>query len=122
MKRFGILISLICLVLIAPRVSIGANHQDSKGEYQKQIETKLDEFQKNLKELKSKADDLKEDAKKEFDEQMKELQKKQEAVNDKLKELKSEGAKTWKNLRVQMDEAMDELNKQVDKMMSRFRK
>jgi len=39
MRRFGILITLICLTLIVPQVAFGASEKDQKGEYQKQSET-----------------------------------------------------------------------------------
>jgi hypothetical protein len=74
-----------------------------------------------MEELKGKAVDLKEDAKKEFDEEMKEFQKKQAAANQKLKELKSETAQTWRKIKAEVDSAIDELDKQYNKMMSRFK-
>ena len=122
MRRFWILITLICFMLTGPQVVLGASEKDQMGEYQKQSETKLKEFKQKVEELKSKAAELKEDAKAEFNDQMKELEKKQEAANEKLKELKSAGAKTWKKLKAEMDAAMDELDKLYDKTMSRFTK
>ena len=47
-----------------------------KGEYQKQVESKLKGFKQKLEELKGKAGELKQEAKEEFDQGMKELQKK----------------------------------------------
>ena len=73
MRRFGILISLLCLTLVVPQMAVG---QEQKGEYQKRIETKLKEFKQNLEKLKGKAGELKQEAKEEFDQGMKELQKK----------------------------------------------
>jgi peptidoglycan hydrolase CwlO-like protein len=122
MRRFGILITLLCLTLVVPGVALSASPKSEKGDYQKQIETKLKEFRQKLEELKGKATELKEDAKAEFNEQMKELQKKEKAANQKLKELKSAGSKTWDKLKAQMDAAMDELNKEYEKVMSRFKK
>jgi len=122
MRRFGILITLICLTLIVPQLAFSANPKNQNGEYQKQIEMKLKEFKQKLEELKSKATELKEDAKGEFNEQMKELHKKEKAANKKLKELKSAGSKTWDKLKAQMDAAMDELNKEYEKIVSRFKK
>ncbi len=72
--------------------------------------------------MKSKAAELKEDAKREFNEDMKELQKKEEAANRKLKELKSASTKTWEKTKAEMDKAIGELDKQYDKIMSRFKK
>jgi len=122
MRRFGIPITLICLALILPQVASSENPKNQNGEYQKQIEMKLKEFKQNIEELKGKAAELKEDAKREFNVQMKELQKKEKAANQKLKELKSAGSKTWDKLRAQMDAAMDELNKEYEKIMPRFKK
>src|SRR4030042_2804810 len=99
MKRFGILITLICLTLIVPQGVFSANPKHQNGEYQKQIEMKLKEFKQKLEELKGKAAELKEDAKGEFNGQMKELKKKEEAANKKLKELKSASAKTWEKIK-----------------------
>jgi septal ring factor EnvC (AmiA/AmiB activator) len=122
MRRFWILITLICFMLTGPQLVFGASEKDQMGEYQKQSETKLKEFKQKVEGLKSKAAELKEDAKKEFNEQMKELEKKQEAANKKLKELKSTGAKTWEKVKAEMDKAVDELEKQYERMMARFKK
>ena len=122
MKRRWILITLICLGLIAPRVALAASAKSEKGDYQKRIETQLKEFNQKLKELKGKAAEFKEDAKAEYNEQIRAFEKKEKAANEKLKELKSAGAKTWDKAKAQMDAAMDELNKEYEKIASRFRK
>jgi hypothetical protein len=119
MRRFGILITLICLTLIVPQVAFS---QGKKGEYQKRIETKLKEFKQNLEELKGMAGELKQEAKEEFDQGMKELKKKEEAANMKLKELKSAETKTWEKIKAEMEKAIDELEKQYDKVKFRFKK
>ena len=122
MKRRWILITVICLGLIAPRVALAASAKSEKGDYQKQIETQLKAFNEKLKELKGKAVELKEDAKAEYNEQMRALENKEKAANQKLKELKSASAKTWDKVKAQMDAAMDELNKEYEKIASRFKK
>jgi len=81
MRRFAILITLICLSLIIPRLAFS---QEPKGEYQKQVESKLKEFNQKLEELKGKAGELKQEAKKSSIRD-KELKKKEEAANKKLK-------------------------------------
>jgi DNA anti-recombination protein RmuC len=118
----GILIILVCFILAGFRVAFSQEQKEQKGEYQKRIEAKLNEFKQKLEELKGKAGELKEDAKKEFNQEMKELQKKEEAANKKLKELKSTSAKTWEKIKADMDKELSELDKQYDKMMCRFKK
>ncbi len=67
MRRFWILITLICFMAAGSQVAFGATQEDQKGEYQKQSEAKLKEFKQKTEELKGKAVELKKDAKKEFD-------------------------------------------------------
>jgi TolA-binding protein len=122
MKRFWILITLTGFMLIISQVAFSASEKEQKGKYQKQSETKLEEFKQKMEELKGKAVELKEDAQKEFNEQMEELKKKEGVANQKLKQLKSAGTKTWRKLKADMDGAIDELNKLYDKTMSHFSK
>ena len=122
MRRFWILITLTVFILTGTQVAFGAGEKDRKGEYQKQIETKLKEFKQKMEELNGKAVELKENAKKEFDKEMKVFQKKQESTNQKLKQLKSESTKAWEKAKAEMDSAIDELEKQYNKMVSRFKK
>jgi len=72
--------------------------------------------------LKTKAKELSDDAKREFNKEMKEFQKKQEVADKKLKDLKSASAKAWEKIKAEMESAIDELDKQYNKMVSRFQK
>ena len=122
MKRFAILVTLVCFLFTPFHVGFSQENKDQKGEYQKRVETTLTEFKQKLQELEKKGAQLEQAAKGEFNKEMKELQKKEEAANNKLKELKSSGTKTWEKIKDEMDRAIGDLGKQYDKMLSYFKK
>ncbi len=98
MRRMSILIILVGFIFAGFQGAFCQEQKGQKGEYQKQMESKLKEFKQKLEELKGKAGELKQEAKEEFDQGMKELQKKEEAANKKLKELNSASTKTWEKI------------------------
>ena len=122
MRRFGILVPLICFVFTGFLAACTDRQREQKEEYQKQIEAKLKEFNQKREELKAKAADLKKESREEFNQQMEELKKKQEAAKKKLEEVKAASAKAWEKLKVEMDTAIEDLNKLYDTIMSHFRR
>ena len=95
-----------------------------KEEYQKQMEAKLQDFDREIQSLqdkvKSGASALKEDSIAKFNQSMEELSKKKQAVAEKLNELKSESGKAWEDTKSGVDNAMDELGKAYDRARSHF--
>ncbi len=84
MRRFWIVTTLACFMLTGLQVSVSANPEDQRGEYQKQSESKLKEFKQRADELKTKAEELRRDVKREFDREMKEFEEKRVVANKKL--------------------------------------
>jgi biopolymer transport protein ExbD len=95
-----------------------------KEEYQKQMEARLQELDREIRELQagaqSKATALKEESKAQFDQALEELRNKQQAAADKLDKLKSSSGKAWEDMKSGMDSAMGDLSKAFDKARSHF--
>jgi len=121
MKALATFIVLPCFIFTVFLAANAAEQKGLKDEFQKETEAKLKEFNRKVEELKSKAVELKGDAKKEFDELLEKLKKKQEAANKKLEKLKSASDKTWEDLKSKTDSAMKELEKLYDRVASKFK-
>jgi len=80
-----------------------------KEAYQEKIEAQLKEWSAKVKELQTKAEMAKADAKIEMQKHLQTLQAKQEAVHQKLKELKEAGADAWEKAKPVLEQAMDGL-------------
>jgi len=97
---------------------------EKKEEYVRQMEAKLEEFDKEMKEfqakVESRAAELKEESKAEFNQSMEALGKKKQAADEKIEELKSAGSDAWDDLKVGVDSAMDELARTLDRVRSYF--
>lgn len=81
-------------------------HQQ-KEEYLQQIEAKIKEYDREMQELlakaQSKATDLKEESKAQFNQSMEELSNKKKAAAEKLNELNSASAEAWGDIKSGMD-------------------
>ena len=92
-----------------------------KAEYQKKIESQLDEFSRGIDELKMKAEQSGAKAKAELNKEIAALEQQKEVVSKKLSELQSSGAEAWEYFKSRVDSAMKELKKSYDRTVSRFK-
>ena len=101
-----------------------AKTDQEKEEYQRQIETKLNELEKRIDELQVKAKEAGKEVKDEINKAVNEaeLEKKKEAAKKKLEELKSASADTWDKVKAELDDAVEELEKAYERTVSYFRK
>jgi predicted nuclease with TOPRIM domain len=67
-----------------------------------------------------KADEMKYEAKAEYNELFRVLQAKLELVREKLKELEEENEETWQHLKARVDGALSDLNNSVGNVLSRM--
>ncbi|MBN2023306.1 MAG: hypothetical protein JW809_11005 [Pirellulales bacterium] len=84
--------------------------QQAKDEFQKKLETQLNELDAKIATLREKGGDLKDDAKVKWDQKMADLEKKRDAVRDKLAEVGQASAEAWKDVRKGAQSAWDELD------------
>ncbi|MBE0568847.1 MAG: hypothetical protein IH577_04140 [Deltaproteobacteria bacterium] len=94
----------------------------SREHYQEKIESRLDEWGDEIEKLRHKADQLGEDAKARFREQIEDLRARQGTARRKLEEMKKAGGEAWGDLREGAESALDDLKKAVDSAVSKLRK
>jgi len=96
-----------------------------KEEYLQQIKAKMKGYDREIQELLAKAEsraaDLKEESKVQFNQSMEELHNKKQAAAEKLNELNSASGEAWEDIKSGMDSALDELNKAFDRARSHFK-
>lgn len=95
--------------------------EDQEG-YKKQVEEKLKTIGDQIKDLKKKGVEVKDEAKAEYKKEMNELKIKEEAAKKKLKELKKASLRVWDKVKSEMDESVASLEKTYDRVADRFRK
>lgn len=99
--------------------------QQQKEEYLQQIKAKMKGYDREMQELlaeaQSRATDLKEESKAQFNQSMEELHNKKRAAAEKLNELNSASGEAWEDIKSGMDSAMDELTKSFDRARSHFK-
>ncbi|MDD3581370.1 MAG: hypothetical protein PHW74_10150 [Desulfobacca sp.] len=89
--------------------------QQQKEQYQKQINDKLQDLDKNTADLKAKLETLTADAKAKFQEQLDNLQQQKQDIQKKLDELQTQGGQAWESAKPELESAMKELNQAYDK-------
>lgn len=94
---------------------------ESKEEYEKRIQARLDELDRQIDHLKVKAASEGTRAQKELNIQLKELDKQQQAATRQIKQLRTASADAWQKARPKLEAAMDELEKAYEKAASHFR-
>ena len=85
--------------------------QQTKEEFQKNLEVRLKELDAEIAKLREKGGDLKDKAKANWDRKMAELETKREAASAKLAEVGRSSAEGWKDVRKGAQSAWDELDK-----------
>jgi chromosome segregation ATPase len=93
---------------------------ESKEQYQKRIQGKLDELGRQISTLETKEETQADQARRELRRQLKELTQQHQATARQYEELKQEGQEAWKKMKPQMDAALDELEKAYERLASRF--
>lgn len=85
--------------------------QQTKEEFQKNLDTRLKELDAEIAKLREKGRDLKDKAKADWDQKMAELEKKRDAARAKLAEVGHSSAEAWKDVQKGAQSAWDELDK-----------
>jgi chromosome segregation ATPase len=93
---------------------------ESKEQYQKGIQGKLDELGRQISALEAKEETQADQARRQLRTQLKELTQQHQATARQYEELKQDGQEAWKKMKPQMDGALDELEKAYERLASRF--
>lgn len=131
MKRINLFIALMLLLTAVPLSALAAEQTpgtkapepvQQKEQYEKSMEERLRIIGKELDELKTKAADMTEEARKEVNQQIEEVEMKQKLASRKLEEIRKESQKEWKKVAGEMNAAMNELEAAYEKMKSHMKK
>jgi DNA repair exonuclease SbcCD ATPase subunit len=93
---------------------------ESKEQYQKRIQGKLDELGRQISALEAKEETQADQARRQLRTQLKELTQQHQATARQYEELKQDGQEAWKKMKPQMDAALDELEKAYERLAARF--
>ncbi len=85
--------------------------QQTKEEFQKNLESRLKELDAEIAKLRVKGNDLKDEAKANWDQKMANLETKREAARVKLDEIGHSSAEAWKDIQKGTQAAWDDLDK-----------
>ena len=122
MKLFGFMLAIIVVVSLGWCLEgRGGEQKEDKEAYKAEMEEKLRGLGAKLGELKAKTGEVKEDARKEFKEQIVKLERKHNSAKAKLEELKRTGARKWKKVKSEMTLAAKDLEDSYHKVIGRFK-
>ncbi len=96
--------------------------QEQMQAVRKQMETRLDDYGKEIDQLKAKAEKLEGDAKAKAEQQLTALRQKRDGVSEKVKELGSSSGNAWEQLKSGIDAAMEDLGNAYKKVAAEFSK
>ena len=96
--------------------------QEQMQTIRKQMQTKLDEYGKEIDQLQAKAEKLEGDAKAKAEQQLAALRQKRDAVAEKVKDLGSSSGNAWEQLKAGIDAAMEDLGNAYKKVVAEFSK
>jgi TolA-binding protein len=85
--------------------------EQAKEEFQKKLETQLNELDAKIAKLREKGSDLKDEAKVKWDQKMADLEKKRSAARAELDKVGHSSAEAWKDVQKGASSAWDELDK-----------
>jgi hypothetical protein len=121
-RRAGVVsVITIAFVLAGFLSAWGGAQKKEREDYTKAVNEKLESWEKKINELKGKAAELKEEAKKEFNKGMIELLQKQKAAKKEWKSVKRAAGDKWEKVKSDMDAAIQNMEKAYNKLTSRFK-
>ena len=94
---------------------------EKRDQYVEALKTKLDEWNREIDALSTKADEVKADLGEKYREEVAELRRKWAAADEKLDELRRSGGDAWEDMKDGAEEVWDTLGRSVRSMISRFR-
>ncbi len=94
--------------------------QEQMQAVREQMETKLDEYGKEIDQLQAKAEKLEGDARAKAEQQLTALRQKRDAVAEKVKELGSSSGSAWEQLKSGIDAAMEDLANTYKNVVAEF--
>ena len=94
--------------------------QKQKQKYREEIQTQLDEFDKQLDELRPLAESARESAKIKLNKQIEMLKQKREVAEQRLERLTSSKDEGWAKVKAGLDKAMADLQKSYEGAMAEF--
>jgi TolA-binding protein len=92
-----------------------------KKAYQKKAQERLDQLDKQIDELKAKAQKAGENSKKQLDKSIADLQPKERAAEKSLKELREASWNTWQDAKTQFNTAVNFLQKAYDRAVAELK-
>lgn len=92
-----------------------------KDEYQKKLESLLEDVDGRLEDLRDRAEDVGAEARKELAREIELLRQKQQVIRDRLAKVKSAGADAWDDIKAGIGDALDDLQQAFERARSRFR-
>jgi uncharacterized coiled-coil DUF342 family protein len=93
----------------------------SRDEYIRKMQAKLEEWNAEIDKLTAKADEVTEDVRKEYREQIESLKTKQSAARQKIEELQQAGESAWGDLKSGIELAWTAMGEAIDSARSRFK-
>lgn len=94
----------------------------TKDEYVRKMHAKLEEWSADIDLLTTKANEVSEDVRRDFHDQIASLKVKQAAAQQKIEELQKVGDSAWEDLKAGIDLAWTAIGESIDSAKSRFKK
>ena len=92
-----------------------------KEDYEKKLQSQLDEWKEDIDKLKAKAEKAGSEAQAEYRKQLQALKKKQDEAKEKLSELQHHSSDAWEDLKVGIDMAWEDLKEAIKSANARFK-
>ncbi|HQU98454.1 MAG TPA: hypothetical protein PLV19_07665 [Nitrosomonas sp.] len=92
-----------------------------RDEYIKKIQSKLDEWDSDIDELKDKLAAASADAKIAIDDKLKQLSKQRDEISDKLEELEDAGEDVWEDIRDNIESGWKRVTAEFEDLVKRFK-
>ncbi len=92
-----------------------------RDEYIKKIQSKLDEWDSDIDELKDKLAAASADAKIAIDDKLKQLSKQRDEISDKLEELEDAGEDVWEDIRDNIESGWKRVTVEFEDLVKRFK-
>jgi ABC-type transporter Mla subunit MlaD len=122
-KSIRLLVPVVCilvLMLFGCKPESSEQTPQAQLEYQREVESTLNELDRSIAALQAKAETVAEENKAEFNAMLSDVQEKRAQARAQLEKLKKAGANAWQDMRAEIDETVEDLQDTYDRTISRF--
>jgi len=121
LNRAHVLVAVLLFIPACTPSRTAGSRPHRRTDYLSRADSQLNQLDRHINDLKSKADRAQENAKAELNAEIDQLRKKQAAAHQRIAQVEAASEDSWQSLQAGADAALNDLQKAYDEAVARFK-